>query len=367
MHALLYAQDPGGANILARIAQRMTRPDRLTVVVHPLAASAFDRLDVPAEPVGRWLPTLPASCEDIDRWLDDEAVTRVVCTTSSRQVDLTNGRLIERANARKIPTLGFLDHWVGFDRFVDEQGTPRYLPDVVGCPDRFCQEELIALGLSRERAPIVGHAHLEAVAAAVPSFQARDGGATRVLLVSQPDVVAGTFRGVFFLPWGSGRIIDAVIATLRPLVDAGAIAISYRPHPKESPADTLPPDIQFDRGPAGSALLWRHDVFVGVTSMVLFEAAIARRFVVQLDLPVLRETVSGDWPPYSVGKRLATLGDLRKTVESFGGQIRAGESGPGVEGLALAGSLDRSIALVEAFVSASDGASAVSAAATETR
>jgi hypothetical protein len=208
-----------------------------------------------------------------------------------------------------------------------------------------------------EQAPIVGHAHLEAIVVEASPAGARRAGPARIVLVSQPDVVGGTHRGAFFLPWQSRRVVDAVTAALEPFVTAGAVVVKYRPHPKEVGGDRLPVGISCDRGPAGVALLSRHDVFVGVTSMVLFEAALARRFTAQLDLPVLRQSVAGDWPPYAVGTRIGSVSDLTATVADLARRAKAGESGPGIEGLNLAGSLERSVALAEAFLGSSGAAS----------
>lgn len=44
-----------------------------------------------------------------------------------------------------------------------------------------------------------------------------------------------------------------------------------------------------------------HSVFVGVISMLLFEAAVARRTVKRQDIPVLRRTLDRVWTQHRVG------------------------------------------------------------------
>lgn len=348
---LIYAQDPGGANLLAIIARAFLarRPMEATVVCHPLAEAVFRRAALAYDPAASHLAPLPASETAIDAWLARIAPSHVICTASSRHVDMTNARVIAGARARRIPSLSFLDHWVGFDRFQDESGAPAYLPDVTGVPDRYCQERMKAIGATDAAAPIVGHAHLEALARRAGSPPGR--GPLRVLLVSQPVVSDRSFRGALFLDDRGRRAIDRIAEALAPAAAAGAIALAYRPHPKEQRGDLLPAGLALDEAEGGAALLDRHDLFVGVTSMVLFEAAVARRAVIQLDVPALRRSVAGDWPPYDAGARLTSLDQLNAAVEAAVQHHREGRERPGVPGLALEGSLERSVALCEAFVS----------------
>lgn len=349
--ALVYAQDPGGANLLATIvaALRDRAPREMVIACHPLAEPAFRRASLPAHPLAEFLPSIPAGPAEIDAWLTRIDPARVLCTSSSRHLDLTNAHLIQQCRRRGVPSLTFLDHWVGFDRFTTEADAPEYLPDVVGVPDRYCQDRVVALGADRAHVPIVGHAHLEAVAArARPAGPA---GVARVLLVSQPVVGDGSFRGALFLDERGERAVDRIASALEPLVAAGRVRLAYRAHPKERGGDLLPDGVAIDAEEGGAALFDRHDVFVGVTSMVLFEAAVAGRAVVQLDVPALRGAVAGAVPPYEVGTRVASTDHLRAAVEAAVTQRRDGAQPTGVPGLSLDGSLERSVALCESFLS----------------
>lgn len=348
---LVYAQDPGGANLIAPIVKALCdrAPREAVVVSHPLAEGAFRRAGLAAEPAAAHLPSLPADDADIDAWLARVAPSHVICSASSRHVDLTNARLIAGARRRGVPSLTFLDHWVGFDRFTDDAGAPAYLPDVVGVPDRYCQDRVVALGADRANAPIVGHAHLEALAARPRPDAAA--GVARLLLVSQPVVQDRSFRGALFLEDRGERAVDRIAEALDPLVAAGRVCLAYRAHPKERGDETLPAGVAIDAEEGGAALFDRHDVFIGVTSMVLFEAAVAGRAVVQLDVPAARGAVAGDWPPYEAGARVASIDDLRAAVEAALADTSNPQRPAGVPGLALQGSLDRSVTLCESFLS----------------
>ena len=350
--ALVYAQDPGGANLIAPIVTALLErvPREAVVVYHPLAEAAFRRAGLAAEPVAAHLASLSADDAAIDAWLARVAPSHVICSASSRHVDLTNARLIAGARRRGVPSLTFLDHWVGFDRFTDESGAPAYLPDVTGVPDRYCQDRVVALGAEPVRVPIVGHAHLERLAGR-PAPVLSPGAAARLLLVSQPVVSDHSFRGALFLDDRGERAIDRIASALSPLVAAGRLRVAYRAHPKERGGEPLPDGVAADTGEGGAALLDRFDIFAGVTSMVLFEAAVARRAVVQLDVPALRAAVSGDWPPYDAGARVTSIDCLRAAAEAALVNLHTGQRPAGVPGLALEGSLERSVALCESFLS----------------
>ncbi len=350
--ALVYAQDPGGANLIAPIAKALLdrAPREAVIVCHPLAEGAFRRAGLSAEPASSFLPPLPAGDPAIDAWLARVVPSRVICTASSRHVDLTNARLIAGARRHGIPSLTFLDHWVGFDRFIDDAGAPAYLPDVIAVPDRYCQERVAALGAEPARVPIVGHAHLETLAGRPAPVRA-SGAAASLLLVSQPVVRDQSFRGALFLDDRGERAIDRIASALEPLVRGGRVRLAYRAHPKEQGGEPLPADVAADTGEGGAALLDRHELFVGVTSMVLFEAAVAHRAVIQLDVPALRAAVAGDWPPYDAGARVPSIDQLRAAVEAALVNLNNGQRPAGVPGLALEGSLERSVALCESFLS----------------
>jgi hypothetical protein len=350
IHALVYSQDPGGANVLAPVARALLADPQgahFTVRVHPLSAAVFERAGVPAVPVETEVGVLPASDAALDGWLDTVGPTHVVLTASSLLVDLTNARLLTAARRRGLPTLTFLDHWVGLDRFLDADGRPVYLPDVVGCIDEACRARVAALG--PVEAVVVGQPHLEAVAERVSHSAAGQRAAPRVVMVSQPVVQDGTMTGAFFRRDAAGT---PLMAHLIHAVRAAApdAVLSYRPHPKERASEPLPSDVVHDRGAGGAAVLDRFDVFVGLTSMLLFEAAAAGRQVVQLELPEFGAMASSEYPPYALGARVTSPAGIASAVSTAVAAWRAGAANDALAPLQLAGSLDRSVALVRAFL-----------------
>ena len=64
------------------------------------------------------------------------AYSSVITTTGSKIIDQTNSLLIQVCRDNSIPSLGFLDHWKGFDRFFDNYNKPSYMPDWLGVIDQ---------------------------------------------------------------------------------------------------------------------------------------------------------------------------------------------------------------------------------------
>jgi hypothetical protein len=312
---LIYSQDRGGANIVARVARRLRQSVELAdavVAVHPLSESTFRALDVDAVPLSALLPSVPALQEDVERCLWDRQFTHVVCSTSSPLRDKTNGHLIASARRLGIPTLGFLDHWLGFYRFRDEEGEPVYLPDAVACIDEYCVRRMSEVGLHPKWIGVVGHPHLESVADTAMPFTHLPGEPIRVLLVSQPSLREQSFRSVFHESVDGRPFMDSFAEIIQATASGSpALLVKYRPHPKEVGSPTLPPWITFDSTSPGAAHLGQYDVFIGATSMILIEAAVAGRYVIRLDVASWLEAVPERIPADTGGRVVRSLDEFR--------------------------------------------------------
>ena len=355
---LIYSQDPGGANILARVAAELAgRKDvpSLLTVVHPLSEPVFARLGVRSEPISRWLPSLPADADAIDRWLRAADVSRVICTVSARERDVTNSRLIERARAMGVPTLGFLDHWVGIDRFLDGQGAPAYLPDYVGCIDEASRDDVLAVGGAAARVAIVGHPHLEAVRASATPRAYRPGEPIRLVLVSQPSMRQRSYRGLFFEPVGGRPFFEAFVEAIDTIAPAAPpLEISCRPHPKEVSAEPLPERVMLDATLRADAILDRYDVFVGATSIVLLEAAVARRYTIRLAFPEWADAAPDLRINPSGEQAIVSVDELPRALTNVIDRVTRGDAAANLCGSYLTDALSRATTFAAAFLD--DGA-----------
>lgn len=316
---LIYAQDRGGANIVALVAGSLAAlPDApaADVVAHQLSEPIFDRLGVGYEKLTARFERLPVELDRMTEWLASTSTSHIICTTSSRFVDMTNCRLIEAARNLGVPTLSYLDHWIGFDRFVDDAGEPKYLTDVMGCIDQYCADRLEALGMPKARVRVVGHPHLEAVRNAVTRPSSEPARAVRICLVSQPSMRDRSFRGLFEERVGARPLLESVATMCGMVNTAGrSLEVRYRPHPKETGVIRLPQGITMDDTPGDMRLYERHDIFIGVTSMVLIEAAVARCHTIRLDLAELGNAAPALRLPQPFPVEISELGQLPAALQ----------------------------------------------------
>ena len=70
------------------------------------------------------------SLDDWGRFLSTNKITKCITTLSSKYIDMTNANLILALRKLKIPSLGFFDHWKGFDRLL-ENNELSYVTDKV--------------------------------------------------------------------------------------------------------------------------------------------------------------------------------------------------------------------------------------------
>lgn len=321
----------------------------LTTALHPLSSPAFERAGVAGLPLSTWFDRLPASESDLRRWLEALGTTHLVCSLSSRFRDLTNCRLITAAHTAGIPTLGFLDSWVGFDRFVDDAGRTRYLPDVAGCIDDYCRQRLIRLGMAPAAVHVVGHPRLEAAVGRAPLAPRQ--GEIRVLLVSQPRASDRSFVGIFESSVGGERLLDRLAAACVSLEVDERLRMTCRAHPKEvARLSSFPSPITRDARAATEPVYRDQDILIGVNSTVLVEAALAGRVVICLRVPELADAVEEPGQPFPLGLEVRDLGSLASTLREAVRLTRLGLPPPGQQLPDVSGSLERVVALTRDFL-----------------
>lgn len=305
---LLYAQDPGGTRYLAPVfrALRDHRGDmRFVAAFHPKAAPLLD--DVWENPLP--LPTPPLSIDTWQDWLTAQGIDGIVATSSSVTPDPSNGTLVQAARRLGVPSLGFLDHWKGYDRFLDSTGRPSYLPDWLGVPDSLCTDALAAHASVPERVAETGHPGLEALTMARPPIAEADI-PPAVILVGQP-VASKGYAALFSHEIEGETLFGHVVRAVEAAVPEGW-RLFYRGHPGETDPPPVPDDM-IDRTP-WSEVHHRFRVFIGLDSMLLLEASLLKRRVITLELPELRAMVPASFP-FPVGQPIHRLADLADALE----------------------------------------------------
>jgi hypothetical protein len=309
---LFYAQDLGGGKFIAPVIKALLacgERSRPIILVHPLSHVFFHRYGIPYSLVADTVGSLPVSVSSWKHFLEAQRIEYVFSTTSSPYIDLTNSNLILAARNSGIATLGVLDHWKGFDRFC-HQGKPDFMPDHICCIDEYTRMRLSDLGISSNRVHVVGHPYLETIHLQAPKERSTDR-AIRILLVSQPVVSDGNFRGIFFKRYGKKRLIDRISDCVKsfsiPSVERLQIAI--RLHPKEQSDHTLPAGIEIDENPELETSIKEYDIFLGLDSMALVEAYLMGKYCISLQLPEFK-ILSDNLIPLSFSEKITNLEDL---------------------------------------------------------
>ena len=106
---------------------------------------------------------------------------------------------------KKIPCLGFLDHWKGLSRLIDNDGAANYCPTWLGLIDRSSLSRIKDLNVP-SIVSIVGHPILEQV----ENTMQRRKISNKVILISQPNDSNGSYESIFLSSYNRERLIDAI-------------------------------------------------------------------------------------------------------------------------------------------------------------
>ena len=346
---LVYSQDVGGAKYIVPVINAIVAKYQVLVLVHPLSECIFEKENISFCPLTNYFDSSPPSKNEIESFIVQNRISHVFCTISSTYQDLTNAYLVEICGKLKIPTYGIMDHWKGYDRFFDNVGVMAYFPDQIGCIDSFCREELIKLRKDPARVIVVGHPHLERIfMEKKPNFQNKV--MLNILIISQPDTREKSFIGIFLKKNGPGNILDKILEQSKQIDSSVNYRISYRFHPKEKRLMQLPGDIHVDNAKTWEDALFENDIFLGLDSMLLVEAALAGKKCISLLLPEFSD-YGNKTIPYRIWENVGDINNLgmilRRTVKSAKHNY-SGNLSDLVE--AVKGSHERVIKSFEAFI-----------------
>jgi hypothetical protein len=320
---LIYLQDVGGTNYLLPLLKVLndgTNVELNTIyVVHPLSISTIKNiLAVSTNIESERYPISESRWSSI---LNNSKIDYVLSTLSANNYDNSNANLISQAKKENIPTIGFMDHWKGFERVLDEEGNQKYCPNWLGIIDNFSATKLKQYGINEPVVQVVGNPVLEASRIRVQKY-ARGKERKKVLIVSQPEIDNGSYDSVFSIKNNNVRLIDSLSDSL--LKSDQNLKIFYRPHPKENSIGKLPDGILIDDSNKED-LFQNYDIFVGLNSMLLFEAYLSGCYTVSLKLPIFKE-IFQDNIPYSFALEVSSMEEVstifNRGVFNFSGVSR---------------------------------------------
>jgi hypothetical protein len=274
---------------------------------------------------------------DATRWLTGRLPDVVLL--GSDGVRNAEKETLRAARQLQIPSVTFVDFWSSYAaRFEDARG--RALPDAIAVLDRRMAREVAALGIPSSLLHITGSPALEralemgkAIGGPREALRRSLGlpeAGRCVLFVSSPSSAldCGELPALSGRPHSLRATVQGLAAALDGLAasDDGATSLVIKPHPRESPSSFL--GLQGDRlqivvsarDVPPPDLLSVCDLVIGLDSMLLLEALLARRAAIALDfvrplVPAVRDLM----------QRCGVLAGCR---ESLAGALHRALAGP---------------------------------------
>jgi hypothetical protein len=273
---LVVAREPGAASALAPVA----RACAATVVAFDSARMVFEREGLTVAG-----PTSDAPASVAHAYLAEIRPDVLLTGTSRQPLAALDDAWWRAARALGIPSVALLDHWIGYaERFTLSRPFDA-MPDIIAVMDDYARDRLVAVGADAARIVVSGQPALDRFVT-TPFPPRAPSGERVVLFASEPlEEDVGGARGYVES--------DALAILLDALGDIPARPV-IRPHPRESP-DRLQRVLERHERAArieagGSAMdaIANADVVVGMTSVLLLEAALAGRHVLSIQ-PAGRE------------------------------------------------------------------------------
>jgi hypothetical protein len=301
---LAVAGDPGGANALAPVIERLRSDSRVSV-----RALAYRQ-------AGKLWRQRGLACEDLSEDIFMGAVSSffkqkhpslLLTGTSANGVDLEK-QFVAQARHMRVPSVAVLDFWTNYAlRFADADGLLSFLPDRIAVMDEQARSEMLAAGFESARIVVTGQPAFddlrhwregfsEARRAEVRTMLGLKQNQLFVLFASQP--LSSLYGTDPFHPHYQGYheepVLDMLVKALEQIARKNEVEVVLviRPHPREKVeaftkrwGSSLPISVYTDG--ESCDLVMAADLVVGMTTVLLVEACYLGCLTVSLQ-PELR-------------------------------------------------------------------------------
>lgn len=312
----------------------MAKPIILAVVEDPGAANMVK--DLPLELAGHGVDLRIIAVNHAAKYLDDRNVKHEIWSQSSPEqlLNLMSPELIVvgssdnkdspvlalilAAREKQIPTIGFVDMRMNADRRFKghSEDSLAFVPDYLVVPDQNTADDYIKLGLSAERVLPLGNPQFESVKekarkllSATTSLSLREKllGNTKptITFVAEPDSTLNpdltTANSKYKLKGQSNSkrrcliVLEEFLAAVSRTQESGQVQLILRLHPRNTASDfdTYKDQLTINSGGDPLELILASDLVVGMTSMLLLEAAI----VGTPTISIVPDAMEAQWLP----------------------------------------------------------------------
>jgi hypothetical protein len=308
---LIFAEDPGPALYAAPLAEALAAKDWRVVVYAAGLARNFLRQ--------RHIPFVPVDGSITAESILHQVQPRCLLTGTSENPDSLGLQLIYEAQRSGIMTAAFIDAGMNAAyRFRGRRNEPlAYAPDWILVPDDWTRDEFIRIGASADRTVVCGHPHYDYVRSLSRTWTAKEreqmrerlpglqkhqkvvvflseGSEGLSRLSSPPSPSEYTMQGRGNRRGRTEIIIEEFLEAVQTLPQRPYLVL--RLHPKDRTDDFRAYTADFnhiDHASSPLELVFCADLVVGMTSMLLLEAALLGRRT----LSVVPRAVERDWLP----------------------------------------------------------------------
>lgn len=339
---LIFAEDPGAANYLIHLPEALHRKKfTVKVLADGKAQSFFEKFGVSyLSPAGLGSP----------KEILETFKPSLVLAGTSENTESVGLFLVEEARKRGIPSVGAVDMGMNAAyRFSGKTSDPLfYVPDWLLLPDEWTREEFVGLGFPKDSAIVCGHPHYDFIYEKVSFFSKQEkqklrniyfpnAPANRLVAIFATELSDGLNPKQFkksndYTLLGRGVSTKRTDVVLEEFLDAisGIASKPYlvlRLHPKntiEEFSDYIAEFDQISQEESVLGMLYASDCVIGMTSMLLLEAAILGRPTFSI-VPRIAELA---WlPTIRAGLTVAATNreKLRRALPKFLADVSAGQ------------------------------------------
>ncbi len=299
MRLLFSAHDAGGGDALVPLIKALSEDSSSAIlcILGGKSKEVFIRESIP------FVDGEKLSDEELAKEINAFSPDAIITGTSfGLSVDK---RVLCLALMQKIPTLSIIDYWSNYTvRFHNLSGVGNaemLLPDKICVVDELMKTEMLLEGFPEDKILVTGNPRFDAFGNAPLPERVVPG---KVLFVSQPFIeLQEQNLGIGYTEMGALREVVEVLEKLSLEIGESPkkLTLIIRPHPRENQekfAHFLSEkkiSIQIDSQSSIQELLSSSEIILGMTSMVMFEAAMYQKKVlvyqphVQKDLSILQK------------------------------------------------------------------------------
>lgn len=335
---LLFARDPGGANVITALWKEMANAWNFIVYGKDVALDRMCQAGIPAKDIQDEIKDFEKDSElvisQLESFLLKIGADGIITGTSAD--DPTEKYLWVAAKRCKIPSFAILDQWVNYGiRFskydvsdlktYEIEKKHEYLPDKILVMDSYAKNKMLQEGIPEENIVITGQPHLELLYQEVRKIPATDNKNDLLIVYASEPICKVYGENADYWGYTERTIFNYFSETIESLLEKRnrKATIVIRPHPKEDVsywAELLRIsgniNYKIDKETDSKKLIRSADLIVGMSSMFLLESVLCGKKVMSVQIGLLKDN------PFvldqmGVLESITTKEELQKALELF--------------------------------------------------